>query len=170
MGSHARAQVNAVDPQPVVRVEEVRIVPDAGSSVGRMSAGKLCLPSGAVRLFDIVANQRQLMLIAQAAVDEITMASPATGPRIFVRVAISIEEIDVKFCQRKYGAFGMGDRRSLSGRAKFGFAWKQLDNPGTPWIYHSVDVRPANGETRTIEQFLPEALRLLVLDSILTAR
>lgn len=140
------------------------------SAVGRMSAGKLCLPSGVVRVSDIVANQRELKLVAQAAADEVITELPATAPRTSLRVAISIEGIDAKFCQRKYGAFGMGDRRSLTGHANFEFAWRTLDTPGAPWIYQSVEVRPAKGETRTIEQFLPEALRLLISKSILTAR
>ena len=170
VGSPTFAQLGPAESQPSVRIDEARIVPDTTSTVGRMSAGKLCLPSGVVRLSDFVANQRELKLVAQAAADEVISESPITGARSSLRVAISIEAIDAKFCQRKYGAFGMGDRRSLTGHANFQFAWRTLDAPAAPWIYQTVEVRPAKGEARTLEQFLPEALRLLISGSILTAR
>ncbi|WP_156135700.1 hypothetical protein [Novosphingobium subterraneum] len=95
-------------------------------SVGRLRAGQFCLPKGSISGADFISDTPQFDLLmrqtldAQPPTDQILLGS-GSAPKIEVH----FKSAEVKLCAKSWGMFGMGDTKSLSGKAAFTFTWKK---------------------------------------------
>lgn len=123
---------------------------------GTAKAGMLCLPSGGFRVADFVAsdvefaNQAREAFLSNGARATTAAQPEADGLRI------RLDRIEASLCARKYGAFGLGDKRSLSGQVEFEFSWTVT---GDLIARHEI-VRLAVPKTKgkPAEAFLQDAL------------
>lgn len=141
----ATKEVRSVNPvaTAVLQVERRRAVFEIAfpleKGVGPVRAGKLCLPKGQLRGRDFVADQHEFGLIVRQGIDALAPEARARlGAGSDPVVNLRLSAIDVKLCAKSWGAFGFGDTKSLSGNARFVFAWSSLEGIGPE---HEVEVR-----------------------------
>jgi hypothetical protein len=72
---------------------------------------------------------------------------------------IALDRIDASLGARKYGAFGFGDKRSLSGQVAFEFSWSVTGSAATRHEIVRLEV-PKSG-AKPAEAFLSDALAVL---------
>lgn len=75
------------------------------------------------------------------------------------RYRLELTAIDASLCARRYGAFGLGNRSLLSGRAEFRFEWAGLGDLVARTEIVRVDVPKDKG--RPPEDILAEGLSML---------
>lgn len=97
---------------------------------GKRRAGMLCLPNGKLRVRDFVPSDGDLQLVADRA---LKYFGPKAAPLIADGVVfeIRLKSINANLCAHSWGVFGLGDRKDLSGKATFTFAWT-LTRPQRP--------------------------------------
>lgn len=95
------------------------------SSIGPLRAGQLCLPKGSVRGTDLISDDHQFDLLVRQVLDERANGSQyLLGDGRAPKVEVHLRSAAVKLCAKSWGMFGMGDTKSLSGKAAFTFTWK----------------------------------------------
>lgn len=140
------------------RAEATLGVPlDARAGVAK--AGMLCLPSGRLHVSDFVASEQEFSnQVGRAFEREVGAETSFPSPAV-PSVRIVLTSIDAELCARKYGAFGMGNRRALSGRVEFHFAWSAPGYGDVRQELISIDVAKSSG--KPAEAILPDALAVL---------
>lgn len=104
-----------------------RLAVGADDRAGILSAGMLCLPHGILRVRDFVSDAREFEQSLNLAISRLDAQSYAdfafaNGTSLTVRLT----NVDAKLCSRKYGAFGFGDRKNLSGKVLVSFEWSKV--------------------------------------------
>ena len=158
-------------PQPALVLEAavVNARPDARAGVAK--AGTLCLPSGRLHVSDFVAGDGDLTDRAQQALSTVRnerglLAQPPSGRML----KIYLEGIDASLCARKYGMFGLGERRAMSGSMDFHFTWS-VSRTGTVAVApraETIHLDVRKNEARAVEQFLSDALVALAREIVAT--
>ena len=145
-----------------VVVATANIVAPPSASAGTAMAGLLCLPSGRLRIAHFVAGEGDLLSQAQAAFAAADRPSLGGGGQAPAKLSISLEGVEASLCARKYGTFGLGDRRSLSGRAEFRFSWSAIRaGENAPARTELVRLEVPKAQARPIEALLADALAVL---------
>ncbi len=75
---------------------------------------------------------------------------------------VILTAVDANLCARGYGAFGMGDRRSLSGRASFTFRLQWQDGQQRPPTLRTVSIERSKKEAIPADQYLALAMQEVV--------
>lgn len=101
---------------------------NASEKVGTQSAGWACLPSGTLHARDF-ASDDDLVGWLEAADNGRAGDKPLTD--MYSELHVTLQSIKAKLCAKSYGMFGLGDKRSLSGTAEFGFDWTATTKIGT---------------------------------------
>lgn len=142
--------------------ETTRVELPFDARAGLMKAGKLCLPSGVLRVSDFVSSDRELRAITEQAIRENPNASKYSEQS---NVEIKLTAIDASLCAKSYGMFGLGDRRSLSGRTTFKFLWRTAGAASGAWNEKTVDLKFDGKNPRRLEDLVPEAVNAVVQDA-----
>lgn len=151
--------------EPLVAAINVPAISTVGlpfsDGAGILSGGLVCIPSGRLHVSDFVRSEAEF----RSLVDEALQADQNLSQGVTLdrpRISITLKAVNAKLCARGYGVWGMGDRRSLSGKSKFLFDWTyqvstEVTLTGTNEI--SVDLKKADAQP--VGSILPIALRLL---------
>lgn len=95
-------------------------------SVGPLQAGQFCLPKSSLRGSDFVSDEYQFDLLVRQTLDEQAMHNKGSlGSGSTPKIEVHLKSAAVKLCAKSWGMFGMGDTKSLSGKAAFTFTWKK---------------------------------------------
>ncbi len=139
------------------------IVIGLASHAGARRAGLLCMPNGSLRVRDFVSGESEFQGVVR---DALAAAQPAAAALVSdgTTLTIRLMAIDAKLCARAWGAFGRGDRVSLSGKAAFTFDWAVADKVGSRGDTSQVSFEVARTEAATADQILRSAVdRLLAI-------
>lgn len=139
----------------------VRVELPFDERAGSMKAGKLCLPSGVLRVSDFVASDRAFWSITEQAIHGNPNASDFLKQS---SIDLKLAAIDASLCAKNYGMFGLGDRRSFSGRATFKFTWRTAGVVSSAWNATTVDLKFGGKNSRRLEDLLPEAVNAVIED------
>lgn len=89
---------------------------------GKRRAGLLCLPNGKLRVRDFASSAIAFRATVAQALDDRKSAYPALVAN-GTALSVSLVLINANLCARSWGAFGRGDRISLSGTTSVTFEW-----------------------------------------------
>jgi hypothetical protein len=160
MGASAPAQVaSASDTRAAVVFGEAVLGLPLDARAGVTKAGMLCLPSGRLHVGDFVASEREFSERARHALDGEESIGAASRPLSAPSLRIVLTGIEADMCARKYGIFGLGNRRALSGRVEFDFSWSILGDDAVKQEHIVIDV--AKSSAKPSDAILPDALSIL---------
>lgn len=95
-------------------------------SVGPLRAGQFCLPKGSITGADFIPDTQQFDLLMRQTLDAQSPAAQLSlGTSSAPKIEVHFKSAAVRLCAKSWGMFGMGDTKSLSGKADFTFAWKK---------------------------------------------
>lgn len=95
-------------------------------SVGPLRAGQFCLPKGSITGADFISDTQQFDLLMRQTLDAQAPANKVSlGSGSAPKIEVHLKSAAVKLCAKSWGMFGMGDTKSLSGKAAFTFTWKK---------------------------------------------
>lgn len=148
---------------------EVDLGVDLQQRVGTSKAGTMCLPAGVHRGADFLTDKSEFLEAIKAnlsdkraALGEVKVVNQNESVNIF---SVKLMQISSSLCARRWGALGLGDRSSFSGRAKFVFAWQARyhsgsERQGEVEINLNIDKSQATSTyrifRRAVDQFLNE--------------
>lgn len=142
----------------------VTIAAGLADRAGPRRAGALCFPHGAFKVRNFAANDAAFRTIVERALRNRKAALPALVAN-GTTLTISLKAIKANLCARGWGAFGQGDRVSLSGNAAVTFDWAFDAMPLARRATTEVVVEASHEEGATPEEILRRAVNL-VLDVI----
>lgn len=132
------------------------IGPALSDGAGILKAGLLCIPKGRARVADFVPSEAAYRRIFEdAAYDKGEASSLAANWPTLTR-------IDANLCAKGFGVFGMGDKRSMSGRVSFTFQFSEGAGQVRAPSMKTVLVDRTAREAIPTEQYLPLAIKSLV--------
>lgn len=129
------------------------------ATAGTAKAGMLCMPNGRFRVADFVVSDSEFSARAREALLPRADAAKREKSAAIERLRITLDRIDASLCARKYGAFGLGDRRSLSGQIEFEFSWSVTG--GATARHEIVRLEVPKNRAKAAEALLPDALAVL---------
>ena len=144
-------------------IETIRVELPFDARAGSMKAGKLCFPSGVLRVFDFVSSDRELREITEQAVRANLSASEGSN---LPNLELKLTAIDASLCAKNYGMFGLGDRRSFSGRTTIKFMWRMAGTGSGAWNTKVVALKFGGKNPRRLEDLVPEAVNAVVQDAV----
>ncbi len=136
----------------------------AGSEkVGGVSAGWACLPSGRLHARDFVDDDADMADIINSLMTEKAenRRMEAVEASAYSSLRIDLVQIKAKLCAKSYGVFGLGDKKSMSGKSQFTFNWEIVDG-----MYHAgnttIEVISDNNSPMTTRQIFRQSIKLLL--------
>lgn len=128
------------------------------SKVGPLKAGQLCLPKGSVKGTDFISDQGQFALLVRQLLDAPNaMRSTSLGDGAAPRIDLHFTALAVKLCAKSWGAFGLGDTKSLSGKTEFTFSWRAVGSPAQSHPL-TVALQPASKDRMTAPSIMQAAV------------
>ncbi|MFM9934950.1 MAG: hypothetical protein ACKVOL_01990, partial [Novosphingobium sp.] len=138
-----------------------------GDHAGQRRAGLLCMPNGGMKVRDFVSSNFAFKSIVDQALQDMK-------PKAAVLVAdgttltISLKGIKAKLCARSWGAFGKGDRVSLTGTATVTFDWSVVRPSREHHATAEVTLDVAHADAAAPEEILRQTVNRL-LEAILAS-
>lgn len=146
----------------VHRLWKAGAIPPLNDSAGQARAGKLCFPNGKLHISDFVRSQQAFRQLVDDENQE-RSGSAASNPQTSDQTEISLTSVKASLCAKNWGAFGMGDRRSLSGKVTFNFTLATPAPNDAPRIVpRQIELRADSNQGRSTEDFLSQAIRILI--------
>lgn len=108
---------------------QAKISASLDERVGRLSAGTLCLPNGLLHLRDFVEGDSDFATIASQSLWGFEQARVNRRGEV-PSISIDLKSTTAKLCAKAWGAFGMGNTKSLSGDVSFVFDWSSTSSSG----------------------------------------
>ena len=122
--------------------------------VGPVRAGLLCLPNGNLHGRDFLRSDADLAVRLQEVMAEGDQTDHGT-------LTVRLQSLSVSLCAKSWGVMGMGDRKALSGKADFAFAWStQAEH--SPDKVARVTIKLGKDQAMPPDDIMQEALRRLV--------
>lgn len=135
----------------------VSIAVDQGATVGIRSTGLVCIPTSRLVLEDFVPDQEAFK---ERVAKELSLMNSADAVHTTIK-SIRLVKIEAKLCAKRYGVFGTGDKRSLSGKAVFTFDYVGTRNASvTSGLLH-IDVEARPKDAMLEREFTVAAIRQL---------
>ncbi len=125
--------------------------------VGPVRAGLLCLPNGNLHGRDFLRSDADLSVRLQDVMAEGDQTDLGT-------LTIRLQALSAKLCAKSWGVMGIGDRKALSGKAEFAFAWSTDPTQSSPDKVTRITVRLGKGQAMPPDEIMQEALRRLVVE------
>lgn len=157
------AEVSANDSteEKIHRQWKAGTIPPLNESAGQARAGKLCFPNGKLHISDFIRSQQAFRQLVDDENQE-RSGSAGSNPQTSDQTEISLASAKASLCAKNWGAFGMGNRRSLSGKVTFNFTLTTPTPNDAPRIVpRQIELHADSNEGRSTEGFLAEAIRIL---------
>lgn len=153
--THASAEDSTADVQPSELSAKLAIPLSASSGV--LSAGTLCLPKGKSHVSDFVTSEVEFRRFAADAYLEVVQGAAGDSAK---NLEVKLTGIEAKLCAKGYGMFGLGDRRSHSGKANFTFETTLLRSDGNLLTSRKLILLKIDGKNpQPLSALLPQALK-----------
>lgn len=158
----AEVSANGSMEEKIHRQWKAGTIPPLNESAGQARAGKLCFPNGKLHVSDFVRSQQAFrQLVDDKNQEDSRSASSNTDSS--VQTEISLTFVKASLCAKNWGAFGMGDRRRLSGKVAFNFTLTTTasNEPSLP-THRQIELHTDGNEGRSTEDYLDNAISILI--------
>lgn len=164
----AEVSANDITEEKIHSQWKAGAIPALNESAGQARAGKLCFPNGKLHISDFVRSQQAFRQLLDDEIQE-RSGSAASNPQTSDQTEISLASVKASLCAKNWGAFGMGDRKSLSGKVAFNFTLTTpAPNEAPRIVPRQIELHADSNEGRSTEDFLSEAIRILIEGELLT--